>query len=130
MQMSIMDPPKFLVCFNLPDLRLPTGRRDVTNVPAQALALLNDPFVVTMAEEWGSRLVNDDSLTPEERVTAMFVRALGRPPSDVEVRRWTEAVASFSQTNDSESRDIMSDSQVWAELAHALFNTKEFLYYQ
>ena len=55
--MSIMEPPKFLVGFNLPDLRLPTGRRDATNVPAQALILLNDPFVNAMARQWGQRLV-------------------------------------------------------------------------
>jgi len=59
MTMSIMEPPKFLVGFNLPDLKLPTGRRDVTNVPAQALIMLNDPFVAAMAGHWGERLVGD-----------------------------------------------------------------------
>ena len=38
-QMSIMDPPKFLVGFNLPDLKLPTGRRDVTNVPYKQIGI-------------------------------------------------------------------------------------------
>jgi hypothetical protein len=53
LQMSIMDPPKFLTGFNLPDLKLPTGKRDVTNVPSQALILLNDPFVNAMAKHVG-----------------------------------------------------------------------------
>ena len=35
--MSIMAPPKFLMTFDLPDLRLPSGKRSVTNVPTQAL---------------------------------------------------------------------------------------------
>ncbi|MCA9075247.1 MAG: PSD1 domain-containing protein [Planctomycetaceae bacterium] len=125
MQMSIMDPPKFLVCFNLPDLKLPTGRRDVTNVPVQALALLNDPFVVQMSEKWGERLIADDSASAEQRVRAMFVRALGRSPGDRELRRWTDAVADFSQSD-----ELMTDTNAWTELAHAMFNTKEFLYYQ
>lgn len=125
MQMSIMDPPKFLVCFNLPDLKLPTGRRDVTNVPVQALALLNDPLVVQLSEEWGAGLIADDSADAEERVRRMFVRALGRWPSDHELIRWASAVTSFSK-----SRDLMTDSNAWTELAHALFNTKEFLYYR
>jgi hypothetical protein len=42
--MSIMQPPEFLVGFNLPDLKIPSGRRDQTNVPAQSLILLNHPL--------------------------------------------------------------------------------------
>jgi hypothetical protein len=45
-----------LTGFNLPDLKLPTGRRDVTNVPSQALILLNDPFVNAMAKHWARRV--------------------------------------------------------------------------
>ncbi|MEZ6051080.1 MAG: DUF1553 domain-containing protein [Planctomycetaceae bacterium] len=129
-QMSIMDPPKFLVCFNLPDLKLPTGHRDVTNVPAQALALLNDPLVVQLADEWGTRLVNDGSQNPQERVRAMFIQALGREPSDQEIARWTEAAMSFSTCSEPESDGLMTETSVWTELAHAMFNTKEFLYYR
>lgn len=83
-QMSIMDPPKFLVGFNLPDLKLPTGRRDVTNVPSQALILLNDPFVGEMAKQWVKELMKVPTTLPEERVRKMFVRALGREPLDLE----------------------------------------------
>jgi hypothetical protein len=123
--MSIMDPPKFLVGFNLPDLKLPTGRRDVTNVPAQALILLNDPFVVQSAQLWAEQLLQDGSPTPADRVRSMFVRALGRTPDDDELVRWTEAVAGLLQ-----SADVLSDRDAWAELAHAMFNTKEFVYYK
>ncbi len=125
LKMSIMDPPKFLVCFNLPDLKLPTGRRDVTNVPAQALALLNDPLVVQLADHWAAHLVQDDCNDPAARVRTMFVRALGRSPDDVELLRWSQAVESFAQ-----SEDVLHDQQAWAELAHAMFNMKEFIYYR
>jgi len=125
LEMSIMDPPKFLVGFNLPDLKLPAGNRDVTNVPAQALILLNDAFVVQSAQSWAVQLMQDGSSTPAERVRGMFVRALGRAPDDDEVVRWTEAVAGLSQ-----SGDVISDRDAWVELAHAMFNTKEFVYYR
>ena len=127
LQMSIMDPPKFLVGFNLPDLRLPTGRRDETNVPAQALILLNDPFVSAMAREWGQRLVKEPHASAEERVRAMFVAAFARAPSDVELKRWTSAVRDFAGP---ERPDLMKDETAWTQLGHALFNTKEFLYYR
>ena len=125
MKMSIMAPPAFLVSFNLPDLRLPTGRRDVTNVPAQALVLLNNPLVVQLAESWGSQVVSDESVKPEERVRSMFARALGRRPNDVELSRWTQATIAFSHTD-----NIMTEVDAWTELAHAFFNTKEFIYYR
>jgi hypothetical protein len=125
MKMSIMAPPAFLVSFNLPDLRLPTGRRDVTNVPAQALVLLNNPLAVQLAESWGTQVITDENATPEERVRSMFVRALARLPSDAELTRWTKAAIAFSDTD-----NIMTETDAWTELAHAFFNTKEFIYYR
>jgi len=127
LQMSIMEPPKFLVGFNLPDLRLPTGRRDSTNVPAQALILLNDPFVEAMARHWGEELVKLQHQTPEERVHAMFVAAFTRGPSEVEVKRWSAAVREFVSPG---HPNLMKDDTAWSQLGHALFNSKEFLYYR
>lgn len=125
LEMSIMDPPKFLMGFNLPDLKLPTGRRDVTNGPSQALILLNDQLVLQLAEYWGEHVVNDDSGSCKHRVQRMFVRALGRWPDEGEVKRWTNAVQRMAQTE-----NVMTDQQAWSELAHLFFNTKEFIYYR
>ncbi|MEZ6045273.1 MAG: DUF1553 domain-containing protein [Planctomycetaceae bacterium] len=126
LEMSIMEPPRFLVGFNLPDLKIPVGRRDVTNVPAQALILLNDPLVINLAEHWGEQLMKEKHISVEERINSMFLTALGRQPSAVEQERWSKAVYEFSDTPDS----IMEDPKPWSEIAHALFNTKEFLYYR
>ncbi len=125
MTMSIMDPPKFLVVFNLSNLKIPTGRRDVTNVPAQALALLNDPLVIHLANAWGEQVSRDSHTTPQTRVRAMFVSAIGRSPDASEVERWTDALLGFCQTD-----DLMRDKQAWSDLAHVFFNTKEFIYFR
>jgi hypothetical protein len=125
LEMSIMEPPRFLVGFNLPDLKLPTGRRDKTSVPAQALILLNDPLVRKLADDWAERLINDQSLTVEERLKAMFLSALGREPGPQEIRRWSAAVSEFAT-----GPDILSCQRAWAEIAHCFFNLKEFLYYR
>src|SRR5262249_23017073 len=42
-KVNLMEPPPFLGSFNFPGGKVAQGRRDVSNVPAQALALLNDP---------------------------------------------------------------------------------------
>ena len=124
--MSIMEPPKFLVGFNLPDLKLPTGRRDQTNVPAQALILLNDPFVTRLAELWAERLLRDGRTDPGERIDHMFRTALGREPHPHERQRWVDAAAEFSTSQ----VELIADRQAWAQIAHTLFNTKEFIYYR
>ena len=127
LQMSIMDPPKFLVGFNLPDLKLPTGRRDVTNVPSQALIMLNDPFVNAMAKRWVAHMMKQGDASAEDRLSRMFVSALGREPTDAELRRWLSALRDFSDTA---GLDLLNDNDAWERLAHAFFNLKEFIYYR
>jgi hypothetical protein len=126
-KVSILEPPRFLACFNLPDPKIPTGRRDVTNVPAQALALLNDPFVAAQAESWARRLVAEEPPSaPAERLRGMFVRALGREPTPAELQRWGEALEHFGAGSGGDEHALLASRTIWARVAHALFNTKEF----
>jgi hypothetical protein len=125
--MSIMAPPAFLVGFNLPDLKLPTGRRDVTNVPGQALTMLNDPFVTAMAKHWAAGLLRAQHATPEERVGAMFVQAFARNPEENELRDWTATVRSLAAP---ESGGLMQDEGAWTQLVHTVFNASEFLFFR
>jgi hypothetical protein len=127
LQMSIMAPPAFLAGFNLPDLKLPTGRRDVTNVPGQALTMLNDPFVAAMARHWAGRLQQTRQTTPEERVEAMFVQAFARNPDEKELRLWTVAARSLASP---EGGELLENEGAWTQLGHAFFNTTEFLFYR
>ncbi len=55
------------------------GKRDVTNVPDQALALLNDPFSIEMARQWSQHLIRDSSTCIAERNANMIQAALSRP---------------------------------------------------
>jgi Protein of unknown function (DUF1553) len=75
---TLMEAPRFLSAFNLPGGKVAQGRRDVTEVPAQALAMLNDPFVLDQAEVWSRHLVMRGNETVSERIAAMFRVALGR----------------------------------------------------
>ena len=125
LEVSIMDRSKFLQSFNAPDPKLPTGRRDVTNVPAQALVMLNDPFVVAMADHWAGRLVEDGRSTVEARLASMFIEALGRPPTAGETARWSTLARSFAR-----SGDLLRDRKAWQHTAHTMFNLQEFLYYR
>ncbi|MEZ6127315.1 MAG: PSD1 and planctomycete cytochrome C domain-containing protein [Planctomycetaceae bacterium] len=122
---SIMAPSRFLTAFDLPDLKLPTGRRNVTNVPPQSLLLMNDKFVTGLAEHWASWLVNENHSTPDERVEAMLVRAFGRLSTPTERQLWVNAVMDFAS-----GPDVLADHEAWRQLAHAMFNAKEFIYFR
>jgi mono/diheme cytochrome c family protein len=126
-QTSIMEPAKFLVGFNLPDPRLPTGKRDSTNDPTQALIMLNDPFVAAMARHWGQQLVKNPSKTIDDQMETMFITAFSRAPTAMERKDWAGALHDFATPNHT---DLLRDEEAWTRLAHALFNTQEFIYYR
>ena len=108
-KMTIMEPPRFLATFNQPPPKIPTGRRDVTDVPAQALALLNDPFVVAQAQCWGERLTSHEAAgTIDERITSMWASALGRAPSPEEIARWRSLVDDLARDRGVEAAGILS----------------------
>ena len=103
----------FLEVFDLPKPATARPQRDVTNVPAQSLTMLNSPFVIGQAEKWAVRLAATDE-SPSQRVERMFEQALARPPTPKEKDR---ALGYLAASDDS-----------WQDLAQSLFNLKEFLY--
>jgi hypothetical protein len=107
---TALDP--FLTTFDAPKPFSTLGRRDSTNVPAQSLALLNDPAVLEDAARWAARHA---ALDPDARVRMMFAEAFARPPTEAEMAA---------------ARRYLNDRQpdAWRDLAHALFNVKEFIY--
>ncbi len=78
-----LDP--FLNVFDAPEPQSARGRRDTTNVPAQSLTLLNDPWVLDQARRWGENVARSEPSGDNERIRAMFLSALGRAPSDDEL---------------------------------------------
>lgn len=113
----------FMMTFDTPTPFSTMGRRNVSNVPAQALILMNDPLVVELARDWAAHAITQYS-QPSERIDAMFQAALGRSASEGELH----AAADYIDAQ-SHARGIDADSiDVWADFAHALVNTKEFIY--
>jgi len=104
-----------LLAFDFPTPSAPMGRRNVSNVPAQALTLLNDPFILGQARFWADRVRSDPAVAPAATVDRMYREAFGRPPSDDE----RSAALAFLD-------DQAGDPRAWADLAHVLFNVKEF----
>jgi hypothetical protein len=125
---NLMESPKFLSAFDFPGGKVALGRRDVTNVPAQALALLNDPFVLGQADEWAGRLIARPDASIGARLDAAFETALNRPPRDDERQRFEQAVHELAALHQVASAEVLQSRAVWRDVAHTVFNLQEFIY--
>ena len=103
-----------LLAFDYPAPSTTVGRRNVSNVPAQSLALWNDPFVLGEARRWADRVA---PLPADARIDSLFLTAFGRPPTAAER---TDSLAFLAAQSPGPS--------AWADLCQVLFNCKEFLY--
>ena len=122
------DPNPFLEVFDQPMPSVTRGRRDVTNVPAQSLTLMNSPFVIDLAKEWGKRLAEGEAHSVNTRMDYMFLKALGRQPSAEERDRAATYLADLAKEHDVPEHVILRNPRIWQGLAHSLFNFKEFIY--
>jgi len=110
--------PPLLTTFDLPDTTLPSCRRDVTIVPTQALALLNNPFVHTQSAALARRV----GAGPKgDQVTRAWRLALGRDPRDADR---TAALAHLER----QAAQLGDSASALASLCHVLLNTNEFAY--
>ena len=128
LKVTRMEGPRFLELFDLPDQTATRGRRDRTNVPAQALALLNDPFVIDQARVWGESLVARGDESVAVRIDYVFVRGLGRSPNGGERDRMLGFVGRLAQFYGVKPVDVPSSKEIWQDVAHAMFNMKELIY--
>jgi hypothetical protein len=109
--------PEVLTLFDFPDPSLIVGERATTTIPAQALYLLNNSFVIGRAEEMGDRLLALDG-DDADRVRRAWYLCYSRPPS--------EAERASARTFLSEYGRGRSRRAAWAALCQALFASAEF----
>ncbi|MBI1375574.1 MAG: DUF1553 domain-containing protein [Phycisphaera sp.] len=99
------------------------GRRATSNVPAQALILMNDPFVVQQAEVWAKRVLAEGG-TAEQRVERMYTQAYARRPSQAELADALGFVDAQAKALNAKP----DDPRVWTDLCHVMMNVKEFIF--
>jgi hypothetical protein len=116
-----------MLAFDTPIPFSTVGNRNVSNVPAQALILMNDPFVVEQARVWARELVSDGSASPANRIRRMYLAGLGRGPSSVEVAAAVGFIDQQAREYGIAVDRSAADERVWADLAHVIFNVKDFL---
>jgi hypothetical protein len=119
----------FLSVFDPPSTQSTQGRRDSSQVPAQALVLLNGDLARRCSEALARSLLADPELSgAEARVRQLFLRSLSRPPTAEEL------VASIAWLDGEAARRGVDPSAtaaaipLWQDLAHAVLNLEEFIH--
>jgi hypothetical protein len=106
------------------------GKRTVSNVPAQSLILLNDPFVIGQAQLWAKHILSETSLSPEQRITRIYLEAIGCPPSQKDLAEILAFVKQQGLAYASTHPANGEDESVWADVCQVMFNLKEFSFVQ
>jgi hypothetical protein len=120
--------------FDAPTGEVCVARREVSNTPLQALALLNDIVFLEAAQAFGKTLAAQPG-TVEDRIRTAFRRVLTRPPTDAEVATLAQFVTtqrSRFATREGDAKKLAAegpgdaaDRAAWTAVARALFNLDE-----
>jgi hypothetical protein len=119
--------PPMLQAFDMPVPDTTQGKRNVSNVPAQALILMNDPVIVEQAQAWGKAVVSQPG-SAAARIDALYRRALARPATQEEIARMEAFVAQQGTLYALSPEAALEDERIWADLCHVMFTLKEFIF--
>jgi cytochrome c553 len=121
--------PDVLALFDAADPYAVTAVRNDTTVPAQALFLLNNPFVRQKALHFARSLLAEAAATDSERLRSAYTRALGRPPSADELTEATAFLARYATEARQAGRpEGEARLAAWQSYCQLLFCLNEFLY--
>ena len=138
-------PPPQMNLFDAPSREECVVRRERTNTPMQALALMNDAQFFTAAKAFAQRVLRDGGETAEERARLAFQLATSRPPNEQETVVLMETLAAqraeFEADMESAAKIVgapaegepeMSDAErielaAWTMLANLILNLDETL---
>lgn len=117
--------------FDGPDAAASCGRRENTTVAPQALALLNDKFVRARALDFAQRVSKEAGAQADAQCRLAWRLALGREPSDTELKSGGDFLESQVQQHSSRVADgakVDVQSLALADLCQAIFAMNEFIY--
>ena len=85
-------PPPQMTIFNAPSREACIARRERTNTPLQALLLLNEQEYLKAARHLAHQTIADQSLSPADRLTAIYETITSQLPSESESKVFLKMV--------------------------------------
>ena len=129
-----LTPHPHLSLFDAPDGVTACTHRDRSNVPVQALVLLNDPTFVECARGLAAELLGDPAVDDRARIEQAFWRCLSRRPTAEEIAIVEKLLDDqrLSLAADPNARRKLAagagaDQAAWVVVARVLLNLDEFV---
>jgi hypothetical protein len=120
--------PEALGLFDFPDAMTVAGERATTTIPAQALYLMNNPWVIQQSQGAADRILKGPG-SDEQRIGQAYRMFLSRRPTTEETFNATSFLKRYAETLTNEN---VPRTQIWqrswSALCQALFASAEFSY--
>lgn len=115
----------FLQLFDAPSIVSTCGKRSISTVPLQSLALLNSEFARARASAFAGRIARDAGNQMDDRIALAYQLACSRPPMPVELVACRKFIGSQV-----EAYAGMKDGQAraWADMCQMLLASNAFLH--
>jgi hypothetical protein len=134
-------PPPTMSIFDAPSREACTVRRERTNTPMQALALMNDIQFVEAARRYARRIMTEAGETDREKIVWAFRTATSRMPDEKEIQviqkllttyrekyvqnpDQAQALLSVGESPREESLDVQQQA-AWTMIANLILNLDE-----
>ena len=116
--------PTLLNLFDFGDATTMSGKRQLTNVPTQALFWLNSEFLFDRSVAITKSLLADKTVDDQTRVASLYLRILNRQATKEESGAALQYLSSFKQRFAGEN----SEHRAWQSLVRILISSNEFVY--
>ena len=116
----------FFGLFDGPDRNSSTSNRDASNVPSQALFLMNSEFVREQARALASRLVSEDG-SDDDRISRLCELAFGRPVDEIERESFRKFLQGYRSASDPRNDTADAPAELVA-LCRAVLTSNEFFF--
>jgi hypothetical protein len=127
--------PDALAVFDFAEPGFVSGHRETTTVPAQALFMLNSPFIASASQKLAERVVasyptiGDETASLEPRVQLAYGLVLSRTPSETELHAAMKFFAKFASVAAAPDPNGLGTHAVppaWTSFCRVLFASAEF----
>jgi hypothetical protein len=121
--------PESLAVFDVANPNLVVAQREVTTVPAQALYLMNSPFIIEQSRGLAERLLAVKDVDDAGRVDLAYRLALSRSATAQERSRVMEYLqATGENLSAREKNSATGRTAAWASFCQTMFASAEFRY--
>lgn len=113
--------------FDCPATTVPGPVRATSTVSPQALALMNNEFVLQQAGFFAERVAAEAGTDPRKQIASAFKLALNRQPNEKETA-WAVEFLQKQTAGYAERKNEKPEAAALRDFCHAIFNLSEFIY--